>query len=138
MVTDSWSHARDLVGRFLARTGSGATVIADLDHARARLLTTAATEDEPDEQAISDITEAWRTHLQRLIGAGQVSGEDLRALLTSLHGLASASATRQVAVHNDISGGVQHGPVIQSGRITGLTLHVRHSQPPPSAEEGAR
>ncbi|WP_257033534.1 hypothetical protein [Streptomyces sp. Ag109_G2-15] len=52
-------------------------------------------------------------------------------LLTSLQRLAAISAPRHATVHNDINGGIQHGPVIQSGRITGLTFHV-HQPPAPN------
>jgi hypothetical protein len=120
MATDAWVHARELVGRFLERTGSDATAIADLDNARTRLLTTDGTE---DEQAITDVRVHWHVHLQQLVEAGSVTSGELRILLTSLQQLAAASEPRHPTVHNDINGGVQHGPVIQSGRITGLTFH---------------
>jgi hypothetical protein len=128
MVTDSWTHARELVGRFLARTGSNATAIADLDNARTRLLTTDATEDEP---TITDVRAQWHVYLQQLVEAGSVTSGELRILLTSLQQLAATSVTCRGAVRNDINGGVQHGPVIQSGRITGLTFHA-HQPPAPN------
>ncbi|MCZ0990888.1 hypothetical protein [Streptomyces diastatochromogenes] len=84
---NSWTHAREVVGRFLARIGSDGCAIADPDNARTRLS-------------------------------------------TSLQPLAATSAPRHATVHNDINGGVQHGPVIQSGRITELTFHV-HQPPAP-------
>lgn len=125
MVTDSWTQARDLLGRFWARTGSDPAAIADLDNARTRLLTTDAPE---DEQTASDVRAQCHARLQQLVEAGSITGDDLRVLLTALQRLAATSATRQPAVHNDINGGIQYGPVIQSGRITGLTFHDR--QPP--------
>ncbi|UUU25856.1 hypothetical protein [Streptomyces sp. DSM 40750] len=130
MVTDSWTHARELVGRLLARTGSDAAAIAELDSSRTRLLTATTTE---DEQAASDIRARWHVHLQQLVEAGSLTSDDLRVLLTSLQRLDAAPATRRETVHNDINGGVQHGPVIQSGRITGLTFHVHH---PPASKPG--
>ncbi|MFF5016154.1 hypothetical protein [Streptomyces sp. NPDC001165] len=130
MVTDSWAHARELVGRLLARIGADATAIADLDNARTRLLTTDATE---DEQAITDVRAQWQVHLQQLVEAGSVTSGELRILLASLQRLAATSAARRGTVHNDINGGVQHGPVIQSGRITGLTFHVHQ---PPAPDQG--
>lgn len=57
MVTDSWTHAREVVGRFLARIGSDGSAIADLDNARTRLLNTGATE---DVQAIADVIQSGR------------------------------------------------------------------------------
>jgi hypothetical protein len=130
MVTDSWTHARELVGRFLARTGSDATTLADLDNARTRLLTADTAE---DEEPASDVRAQWHVHLQQLVEDGSLTGDDLRVLLTSLQRLDAAPATRRETVHNDINGGVQHGPVIQSGRITGLTFHVHH---PPASNPG--
>ncbi|GCB52420.1 hypothetical protein [Streptomyces sp. NL15-2K] len=123
MVTDSWTHARELVGRFLTRTGSDTTAITDLDNARTRLLATGAPE---DEQAASGVVAQWHARLQQLIEAGSITSDDLRVLLTSLQRLTTTPAGRKT-VHNEINGGVQHGPVIQSGRITGLTFHVHQS-----------
>ncbi|MFD8387025.1 hypothetical protein ACFV2X_52560 [Streptomyces sp. NPDC059679] len=130
MVTDSWAHARELVGRFLAHTGSNTAAIADLDDARTRLLTTDATE---DERVTSDVRAQWRAHLQQLVEAGPITSDDLRVLVTSLQRFATTSATRGGTVYNDINGGVQHGPVIQSGRISGLTFHL---QQPPAPNPG--
>ncbi|MFC4495179.1 hypothetical protein ACFPA8_13665 [Streptomyces ovatisporus] len=127
MVTDSWTHARELVGRLLARTGSDTAALPDLDNARTRLLTGDGT---MDEQTASEVRNQWHAHLQQLVEVGAITSDDLRVLLTSLQQLAATSATRRDIVHNDINGGVQHGPVIQSGRITGLTFHVDQPSPP--------
>ncbi|WP_329279963.1 hypothetical protein [Streptomyces sp. NBC_01451] len=124
MVTDSWAHARELVRRFLARTGSNATAITDLDNARTRLLSTDATGDEP---TTTDVRTQWHGYLQQLVESGSVTNGELRILLTSLQQLAATSVTCHGAVRNEINGGVQHGPVIQSGRITGLTFHTHQS-----------
>lgn len=121
MVTDSWTHARELVGRFLTRTGSDTTAITDLDNARTRLLDTGAPE---DEQAASGVIAQWHARLQQLIEAGSITSDDLRVLLISLQRLTTTPAAGRKTVRNEINGGVQHGPVIQSGRITGLTFHV--------------
>ncbi|MEU2588279.1 hypothetical protein ABZ612_36615 [Streptomyces avermitilis] len=120
MVTDSWTHARDLVGRFFSRSGADGTAITDLDTARTQLLSAEATE---DTQATHAITEQWHTCLQRHLQASAATGNDLRKLLTSLQRIANNPDTQPSTVHNDISGGAQHGPVIQSGRIVGLTVH---------------
>jgi hypothetical protein len=120
MVTDSWTHAREIVGRFFSRTGPDSTAIAELDTARTRLL---AAEAAGNEQTIRDSRNQWHAYLQHLLQAGSATGEDLRDLLTSLQTAANAD-TQRSDVYNAISGGVQHGPVIQSGRISRLTLHV--------------
>jgi hypothetical protein len=129
MVTDSWTHARELVARFLTRIGADAAAIAGLDNARTRLLTTDAT---TDEQAVTAVRAQCQVHLRELVEAGATPSGELRTLLASLQRLAATSATRGGTVHNDINGGVQYGPVIQSGRITGLTFHAH---PPPGPDQ---
>lgn len=126
MATDSWTHTRRLVGRFLARTGSGGTAIADLDDARTRLLSSDAAD---VEEATRDVTDQWLAQLQQPVAAGSATTDDLRGLLSSLQRLADTSAMRQGTVRNEVSGGVQHAPVIQAGRITGLTFHVQAHGP---------
>lgn len=125
MVTDSWTQARDLLGRLLSRTSP--TAIADLNDTRARLL---AADERNEAQTAREITTQWHVHLHHLLQTGSVTSDNLRDVLTSLQQLANTSAPHPAAVHNNINGGVQHGPVIQSGRIAGLTLHVQdHSAP---------
>ncbi|MGX4694403.1 hypothetical protein [Streptomyces sp. JNUCC 63] len=131
MVTDSWTHARDLAGRFFSRNGADDTAITDLDTARTQLLAAEATE---DTQTTRDITEQWHACLQHLLQASSATGDDLRDLLTSLQRIANNPDIQPGTVHNDLRGGVQHGPVIQSGRITGLTFHVHHAAAP--AQDG--
>lgn len=130
MVTDSWTHARELIGRFLARSSSDVTTITDLANARTRLLTANAAE---DEQAVNAVRAQWQVRLQQLLETGSVTSGELCLLLASLQQLVATSATPSGTVHNDVNGGVQHGPVIQSGRITGLTFHVHQ---PPAAGRG--
>jgi hypothetical protein len=119
MVTDSWAQARELVGRLFSRTGAGGATIADLDAARARLLAADA-----DDAQTREITDRWHVHLHRLLQTGSATSDDLQDVLASLQQLVNVPATAPIAVHNDIKGGIQHGPVIQSGRIAGLTFHV--------------
>lgn len=124
MVTDSWTHARELVGRFLTRTQADGATLADLDSARARLL---AARVAAGTHPTDGLASQWHTYLQGVLQSGSVTADTLRDLLASLQQLAHAPETRRLTVHNDINGGVQHGPVIQSGRITGLTLQVHPS-----------
>ncbi|WP_225821653.1 hypothetical protein [Streptomyces naphthomycinicus] len=119
MVTDSWAHTRALMGRFLARAGADTTAITGLDDARTRLLLTGAA---ADERATSDIAAEWQTNLCRLVETGALTGEDLSALGASLRRLAAAAAGRPATVRNTISGGTQHGPIVQAGTITGLAF----------------
>ncbi|MFB6791578.1 hypothetical protein [Streptomyces olivaceus] len=46
MVTDSWTHARELVGRYLTRTGTDPDTFDDLQDTRTRLLAADSTERE--------------------------------------------------------------------------------------------
>lgn len=77
MVTDSWTHARELVARFLARIGADAAAIAGLDNARTRLLTTDAT---TDEQAVTAVRAQCQIHLRELVEAGSTPSGALRIL----------------------------------------------------------
>ncbi|WP_133914118.1 hypothetical protein [Streptomyces sp. NBC_00582] len=95
-----------------------------------RLIAVGATD---DEQSVADIGALWQVQVRELIEAGAVTRGELRALLVSLRRLADGSEGRRGTVRNTIVGGVHHGPVIQSGQITGLTLHTRHA---PGPEEG--
>ncbi|MDH6522573.1 hypothetical protein M2163_000917 [Streptomyces sp. SAI-135] len=125
MVTDSWSRARELLRRFLSRTDPGDLTITDLDDSRARLLASPSTGQPHEARETIEQSEAYLRHL---LEARAISHAELRELLTSLQHLQGA-APRPGAVHNNINGGVQHGPVIQSGQITGLTLHAHHPGP---------
>ncbi|MFG2684270.1 hypothetical protein [Streptomyces sp. NPDC048392] len=123
MVTDSWTHARELVGRYLSRTSAAPDTFDDLQDTRIRLLAADATE---RERAAREISRRYGDHLRRLAEAGGGSDEALRALLTSLLRLSASATGTWRTVDNRISGGVQHGPVVQSGSVAGLTFHVDH------------
>ncbi|MGW2487901.1 hypothetical protein ACWCV9_11835 [Streptomyces sp. NPDC001606] len=130
MVTDSWTHARALMARFLARAGADTTAITGLDDARARLILTGSV---ADERAAAGIAAEWQTRLCGLVETGALTDEDLSALGASLHRLAAAAAGRPATVHNAVSGGIQHGPIVQAGTISGLTFPP---DPPPRREQG--
>jgi hypothetical protein len=123
MVTDSWTHARELVGRYLTRTGGAPDTFDDLRDARARLLAADATD---HERTAREISRRYGDRLRRLAEADDGSDEALRGLLTSLRQLSASAADGRLTVDNRISGGVQHGPVIQSGTVAGLTVHMDH------------
>lgn len=127
MVTDSWSQARELVGRLVARTASKSGTVAELDAARARLL---ACDARDGARTTREVTDQWHVRLHLLLRTGALTSDGLRDLLTSLQRIVDASGPGPVTVRNDISGGVQHGPVIQSGRITGLTFHYHDRADP--------
>ncbi|RPK81251.1 MULTISPECIES: hypothetical protein [Streptomyces] len=126
MVTDSWTQARAVVGRLFSRADASGTMIADLDATRTRLLAAGV----GDAQATREITDRWHTDLYRLLQTASVTSAELHEVLTSLRQLVDTSVARPEPVHNHVNGGVQHGPVIQSGRITGLTIHVHDTSVP--------
>ncbi|MFF3285625.1 hypothetical protein [Streptomyces sp. NPDC003023] len=121
MVTDAWAQARELVGRLFSRTGDGAAAITALEDARAGLL---AADTDHRGRTAQEITALWNAHMRQLLRTGFATGEELHEVVTSLQRLAAEIPTVAAPVHNHVTGGVQHGPVIQSGRITGLTFHV--------------
>ncbi|BCL32271.1 hypothetical protein ACFFS2_34765 [Streptomyces aurantiacus] len=123
MVTDSWTHARELVGQYLTRTDAAPDTFDDLQEARTRLLAADVTE---RERTAREISRRYGDRLRRLAEADDGSDEALRALLPSLLQLSASAADSRRTVDNHISGGVQHGPVIQSGTVAGLTFHVDH------------
>ncbi|MGW3402622.1 hypothetical protein [Streptomyces zhihengii] len=132
MVTDSWVQARALVGRLFARTHSSDAALTHLEAERARLLA------DDDAATIREITDRCQVLLRHLLESGSATGEELHDVLSSLRQLANECSTPLGPVHNTINGGVQHGPVIQSGRITGLTFHAQGpGSPPPSQHPGA-
>ncbi|GGQ53771.1 hypothetical protein [Streptomyces asoensis] len=122
LVTDSWSHARELLRRFLSRGDADTSAITDLEGVRGRLLA-ARTAGHPCDA--HDTVEQWGARVRQLLEVHAASCAELRELVTSLQRLRDEPA-QPATVHNSIEGGVQHGPVIQSGRITGLTIHTTH------------
>lgn len=85
-----------------------------------------------------DITDHWHAQFHELLRNGSVTSGGLRDLVTVLQRLADTSAPLPLTVRNDITGGVQHGPVIQAGRITGLTFRDRGPDTPEGVAEPGR
>ncbi|MEV5697698.1 hypothetical protein AB0L55_09425 [Streptomyces anthocyanicus] len=138
MVTDSWAHARGLVGRYLTRAGADPDTSDDLRDTRTRLLAADSTE---RERTAREISRRYGDRLRRLADADDGSGEALRALLTSLLQLSASAAHSGRTVDNRISGGVQHGPVVQSDTVTADLLRGSrrsHGSPPVQAQRGHR
>ncbi|MFI6935296.1 hypothetical protein [Streptomyces sp. NPDC050287] len=124
MAADSWAQARDrIVAFFSRRAGDEEDVIeTELETSRGEL--TAARESGDDRT--SDVEAEWRTRLRRTLLADPAAAAELRAVLDEL---APHGSSRQVAeVHNTVSGGVQHGPVIQAGTVGSLTFGTPSGQ----------
>jgi hypothetical protein len=119
MVSETWDQARQRLSRFFARGGDEETVAAELRSSRSDLERARA---DADAEAIADIEATWRARLRRALLEDPAAAEQLRSLLAEVgshHGGESLGA-----VHNTVSGGVQHGPVLQGGRFSGLSFHV--------------
>jgi hypothetical protein len=56
------------------------------------------------------------------VEAEALTGEELSDLGASLRRLAAAAVGRPATVHNTVSGGSQHGPIVQAGTVTGLSF----------------
>lgn len=75
----------------------------------------------PDQEALtSDITAMVRLRLRGLLEQHPEAAEDLRLLIEELASSAGAEATG--AVHNSITGGTVHGPVLQGHTFSNLTF----------------
>lgn len=126
MVSETWTQARDRVARFFARGGDGTTPVEEeLRLSQQELMAARASQ---DELAASDIEAGWRTRLRRALQADPEAAEELRLLLAELG--PESGNDPSVSVHNSITGGVQHGPVIQGQYFSGLNFGGSGAVPP--------
>ncbi|MET7938366.1 hypothetical protein [Streptomyces sp. NPDC005322] len=130
MVSDSWNHVRETVARFIARDRKPEDAMAELDSARHRLIAAQGT---GDERAVRDISAEWQSCLHLLLYTNPAVAEELRSMLTSLND--TLAGQQSPGVSNVINGGVQHGPVIQTGQITGTAIHTIHRVVPATHEQ---
>ncbi|KUL21323.1 hypothetical protein [Streptomyces regalis] len=126
MAADSWAQARDRLVSFLSRfsrhrVGEEDLIEGELETSRSEL--TAALRS-GDEQTALDVEAEWRTRLRRTLQANPAAAAELRAVLDDL--APGGNDQRDVNVHNTISGGVYHAPVIQ----TGILGSFNHGTPP--------
>ncbi|WP_321170676.1 hypothetical protein [Embleya scabrispora] len=124
MVSESWAQARTRLAAFFTRTGSEpSTTEQQLDAAQGELTTARAA---GNDIVAADIEAEWRTRLRRALQADPAAAAELRALLDELAPLTETPAAAPVT--NTITGGTQHGPVLQGRDFSGVTFHT---QPPP-------
>ncbi|MER6912835.1 hypothetical protein ABT354_14295 [Streptomyces sp. NPDC000594] len=117
MIQESWGPARDRLARFFSRGGADPDgVTAELETSRAELLGARRTE---DDGAAADVLAEWRIRMRRTLQADPRAAAELRALLDEM---APGSAAAPVVTQNTITGGVQHGTVVQAGVIGELRL----------------
>ncbi|NJQ00856.1 hypothetical protein [Streptomyces zingiberis] len=129
MVSDSWPHIRDRIGRLLGGGRAGRAPAGELERSR-RVLVAAHRDD--DEEAAALVEAEWRSRLAGLLGTDPAAGRELGRLLDEL-GRGDTPSPSLEGVHNVVNGEVRNGPVIQSGLITGLTIHSGSGEPEPDA-----
>ena len=117
MAADSWTQARDRMVSFFSRYRGGEedVIEGELETSREEL---EAAREAGDEQTALDVESEWRTRLRRALQSNPAAASELRQILDDL--LPSGKGHRGADVHNTISGGVQHGPVIQAGDVGSL------------------
>ncbi|MYS85543.1 hypothetical protein GTZ85_36380 [Streptomyces sp. SID5474] len=131
MVSESWAQARARIAALFGRgdPAQGSAVERELESSQREL---SVAREAGDDLVIADVEAEWRTRLRRLLRADPVAAAELRALLDELAPLVPDQAAG--AVHNTISGGTQHGPVVQGRDFTGLTFGSPGTAPPPPAD----
>ncbi|WP_405654263.1 hypothetical protein [Streptomyces sp. RK9] len=125
MVGDGWTHARERVVGFFTRrradngdNAAGAAVAGELDEAREELV---AARDAEDADTAADVQAEWRNRMRRALRDDPEAAAELRVLLDEL-APDGAEEGRGGSVRNSISGGVQHGHVIQAHTVGDVTL----------------
>ncbi|WP_267716142.1 hypothetical protein [Streptomyces sp. CoH17] len=125
MVSETWDQARQRLSRFFARGGDEEDVAAELRSSRSDLV---RAHEDADAEALADIESTWRARIRRALLADPAAAEHLRSLLAEVG--SDDGGESLGAVHNTVSGGVQHGPVLQGGRFSGLSFHVHGNDDP--------
>ncbi|WUT47381.1 hypothetical protein OG929_35975 [Streptomyces pseudovenezuelae] len=118
MVSDTWVQARDRLVRIFARGDDEDSAAEELRLSRRELM---AARDAADDDAVADIEAGWRIRLRRALEADPLVAEELGSMLAEFAPAAGDVAPQ--TVRNSISGGVQHGPVLQGQSYSGLTFN---------------
>ncbi|MEO3977145.1 hypothetical protein [Streptomyces sp. CAU 1734] len=124
MVTEGWQSARAGVVRFFARGAADPDgVAAELESARAELVEAHRAR---DEAAAADVLAEWRARMRRALAADPRAAAELRALLAEV--APGEDAAPALTVHtNNITGGTQHGTVIQTGTTGSIHFGGRNN-----------
>jgi hypothetical protein len=119
MATDGWNRARDRVTAFLARRGSASAddLTARLDASRTDVTQALRS---GDEDWAGGVRSEWMNQFRRHLRDHPEDAEELRALLGELD--PDFARTQRGEVRNVISGGTQHGTVIQAGHVGEIRL----------------
>ncbi|MGW0484838.1 hypothetical protein [Nonomuraea sp. NPDC003214] len=115
MVSDAWAQTKDRLAAVLGRTGDEKETLKELEASRVVLLSALA---EADDATVAAVEVDWRARLSQLLLSDSNCVENLQLL-------AAAPAD---TVHNNITGRVQAGLIIQAGRIERSTVHAPPEQ----------
>ncbi|MGW4797666.1 hypothetical protein ACWEPC_35125 [Nonomuraea sp. NPDC004297] len=115
MVSDAWSQTKDRLAAVLGRIGDEKETLEELEASRAELVSAVA---EADDVTVAAVESAWRARLSQLLLSDPSCVEDLQLL----------AAAPGDTVHNNITGRVQAGLLIQAGRIERSTFHTLPEQ----------
>ncbi|MEV0277759.1 hypothetical protein AB0I22_15460 [Streptomyces sp. NPDC050610] len=132
MASDAWTQAKQRLARFFARDGDESAADGELELSCEELT---AARDGSDERTAADIEADWRQRLRYVLRTDPAAADELRALLAELDP-AAADGRGGGSVANTVSGGVQHGPIVQVRDVSGgMTFHMPGAvQPGPDAQ----
>lgn len=117
MTTDGWAQARSRLGRFFARGGGvedTAAVEGELEATRGELTAAQAAADHEMEAALRS---EWLIRIRRTLAADPSAAEQLRSILDELRPVQEGGGVHVREVHNELSGTVEGGTVIQVGAV---------------------
>lgn len=117
MVSDAWAQTKGRLAAVLGGTGDEKETLRELEASRAVLVSALA---EADDVTAAAVEGEWRARLSQLLQSDSSCVEKLMAL----------AAAAGDAVHNNITGRVQAGLLIQAGRIERSTFHAPPEQTP--------
>lgn len=129
MVSDSWTHLKEKIAWFLTDKDAAEEMVRELNISRDEVMAACET---GDDGMAADVEAQWRLRLRRLLLSDPATAAALLRLLGAQG--SESHAARESTVSNVVSGGVQFGPVIQSGRISGPAFQT---SPHPAGNEQA-
>lgn len=117
-VTDAFEGVRGRVARLFGRGKPDPSIEQRLEMTRAVVSSAAGADGESVRAALRA---QWRAWFTELLDACPGTAAELASLIAELRGDQDAGGE----VTNQVTGGVQHGPVIMGRDFSGLTLNIR-------------